>query len=462
MFKRISLLLSLTICISIKAISAPNDSLAIRALFNEAMEHGQGYGWLKDLCKNIGPRMAGSTEAGQAIEWGKTIMQKMGLSKVYLQEITVPHWERGAKEKGQVTSNALPIGTLDMHICALGGSIATPKDGLNAEVIEVKDFDELARLGRTKIKGKIVFFNRPMDPKQVSTFDAYGGAVNQRGSGAVMAARYGAVGVLVRSMNLSNDNYPHTGAMHYADTVTKIPAAAISTTDADLLSSLIRKDASTRFFIKMNCQSYPDEKSFNVIGEIKGTEFPNEIITVGGHLDSWDLGEGAQDDGTGCVQSMEALRIFKALDIKPKRTIRAVLFMNEEFGLRGGTKYFEEAADDKANKYIAAIETDRGGLTPRGFSIDTAGQVLQKIIGWKTLFAPYSADQFVKGGSGADIYKLKGVGAVCMELIPDSQRYFDYHHSALDVFENVNKRELEMGAGTIASLIFLLSEYGVK
>jgi len=300
------------------------------------------------------------------------------------------------------------------------------------------------QLDEEKIKGKIVFYNRPMDPTQISTFQAYSGCVNQRYSGAEAAGKYGAAGVIVRSMNLRLDDYPHTGSMSYGETpiANRIPAAAISTKGAELLSTTLKLNPDVKFYFKQNCRQYADVQSYNVIGEIRGTTYPNEIMVVGGHLDSWDLGDGSHDDGAGVVQSMDVLRLIKASGYKPKRTIRAVLFMNEENGLRGGNKYAEVAKSKKEN-HVFALESDAGGFTPRGFSFDCSNEDYEQILGWKPLFEPYLIHMFIKGGSGADIGPLKDQGLVLAGLRPDSQRYFDHHHAENDTFEHVNKRELE-------------------
>jgi len=243
--------------------------------------------------------------------------------------------------------------------------------------------------------------------------------------------------------------------------VTKIPAAAISTRDAERLSALLKTDPNLKFYMRMTPQTLPDVLSYNVIGEIKGTEKPDEIIVVGGHLDSWDVGEGAHDDGTGIVQSMEVLRLFKEMGIKPKRTIRAVLFMNEENGLRGGRKYAEEAKA-KGEVHIAAIESDAGGFTPRGFGIDGNDDQYAKVLTWKPLLVPYGLHDLSRGGGGADIGPLKGQGTVALiGFKPDSQRYFDYHHTEIDTFETVNRREMQLGAASMASLVYLISQYGL-
>jgi hypothetical protein len=256
-------------------------------------------------------------------------------------------------------------------------------------------------------------------------------------------------------MNLRLDDFPHTGGMGYGDLpeAERIPAAAISTNAADLLSTAVKLNPEILFYFKQNCKQFPDVQSFNVIGEIKGSTYPDEILVVGGHLDSWDLGDGSHDDGAGCVQSMEVLRILKKIGYRPKRTIRVVLFMNEENGLRGGKKYAEVALANKEN-HIFALESDSGGFTPRGFSFDTTDASFQQVKSWAHLFEPYLTNLFTKGGSGADIGPLKN------GLRPDSQRYFDYHHAENDTFEHVNKRELELGAAAMTSLIYLFDAYG--
>ena len=349
-----------------------------------------------------------------------------------------------------------------MNVCALGGSISTPPAGIKAKVVEVSSFDQLEALGRDKIEGKIVFYNRAMDASIIDTFKSYGGCVNQRYDGAFHAAKLGAVAIIVRSMTLAIDDLPHTGSMSYGNLSVKqrIPAAAISTKDADLLSSMLKMDNSIKFFLKQNCKQLDDVLSYNVIGEIKGSEFPDEYILVGGHLDSWDLGDGSHDDGAGCVQSMEVLRLFKVLEIKPKRTLRVVLFMNEENGLRGAKKYASESRKNKEN-HIFALESDAGAFTPRGFYFEADPKNFNQILSWKDLFEPYLIHFFELGGSGADVGPLKNSVNVLAGLKPDSQRYFDHHHSSNDIFSTINKRELEIGAATMASLVYLFDKYGL-
>ena len=287
----------------------------------------------------------------------------IAIDSVWLQTVMVPKWVRGTFEYANIESS--PDNTINVNICALGGSIATPSVGIRANVVEVKQIEDLAKLGKDKIKNKIVF-NRPMEADLINTFEAYGGAVDQRYNGAAEAAKYGALAVIVRSLNLRLDDYPHTGLMSYGNLPInkRIPAAAISTNDAELLSSMIALNPKLRFFIKQNCKNYPEVKSHNVIAQIKGEVSIEKIILVGAHLDSWDLGDGAHDDGAGVVQSMEVLRLMSSKDFRPKNTIRLVLFANEENGLKGATAYSQKVKKDK-EEHLLALESDTGGFSPR-------------------------------------------------------------------------------------------------
>ena len=439
------------------------DSTVIKQIFDTSLTDGASYEWLDYMSNNIGSRLSGSLGAELAVSYTKEQMEKLGIDKVWLQPVMVPKWTRGVQEYSYIETS--PGVTSLVDICALGGSVPTPYGGLKTEVVEVKNFEELELLGREKIEGKIVFYNRPMQNDLIQTMNAYGGAVDQRYSGATEAAKYGAAGVIVRSMNFRQDDFPHTGAMSYGDTPEhlRIPACAISTNGANYLSITLKLQPDLLFYFNQNCKTYPDVQSYNVIGEITGSENSNKFIVVGGHLDSWDLGDGSHDDGAGCVQSMEVLRILKKINYKPKHTIRAVMFMNEENGLRGGTKYAAEAKR-KNEHHVFALESDSGGFTPRGFSFDASDTNFAQIKSWDVLFEPYLIDRFVKGGSGADIGPLKNEGMVTVlaGLNPDSQRYFDYHHAANDTFDKVNKRELELGAAAMTSIIYLIDKYALK
>lgn len=442
-----------------QGFSQTNDEEQIRLIYDAALKDGEAYNWLNYLSNQIGGRLSGSVQAQQAVDYTKDQMDALGLDRVWLQPVMVPKWVRGTPEFAYIETD--PGVTTNVPICALGGSIATAGRGVKANVIEVQSIAELESLGKEKISGKIVFFNRPMDPTLINTFGAYSGAVDQRGGGAAAAGKYEALGVIVRSMNLRLDDYPHAGGMSYGDLPEseRIPAAAISTNGADLLSATLKLNPDIQFFFKLNCKQLEDVESYNVIGEIKGTTHPDEIMVVGGHLDSWDLGDGSHDDGAGCVQSMEVLRIMKEIGYKPKRTIRAVLYMNEENGLRGGLKYAEIAKSKKEN-HVFALESDAGGFTPRGFSFDASDEQISQVKNWANLFNPYNVHSFVKGYAGADINPLKHEGMVLAGLRPDSQRYFDHHHAESDTFEHVNRRELELGAAAMTSLVYLFDQYG--
>ncbi len=432
------------------------DSAKIKSLFNAALTDGKSYEWLRDLTQNIGPRLSGSPEAQKAVEWGEKVMQEVGLDSVWLQPVMVPHWVRGEKEVANYTVNGIKK---EVAVCALGFSIATPKKGITAEVIEVKSLEEAKALG-DKMKGKIVFFNRPFDNTLIHTFQAYGGCVDQRVAGAAVCGEFGAKAVIVRSMSNAIDDYPHTGTMSYQDLPEEkyIPAAAISTLAAENLSKDLKENPNLKFYLKQNCKTLPDAPSFNVVGEIKGYENPENIFVVGGHLDSWDLGEGAHDDGTGIVQSLEVAYLFKKNNIKPKNTIRVVFFMNEENVTRGAKKYAELAKLNGEN-HIGGLESDAGGHTPRGFSIDANTANTKLLQSWKKLLSPYGLHDLDKGGSGADISPLKGENVTLVGYRPDSQRYFDYHHTSRDTFDKVNKRELELGSASMASMIYLMDQY---
>ena len=414
------------------------------------------YSLLSELSGKIGNRLSGSPNAARAVQWGNKAMRNLGFEKVHLEPVMVPHWVRGSVERAAVIDGKkiTPIA-----ICALGGSIATPKKGITAEVVEVHSLAETKSLGEGA-RGKIVFYNRPMDPTKVNTFEAYGGAVDQRSEGAVEAAKVGAVAVLVRSMTLVIDNVPHTGAMHYVDGVREIPAAAVSTVAAEKINSLLMKGKKVRVKLVLSCKTLPDVESDNVVGEIRGTEKPDEVVVIGGHLDSWDKGKGAHDDGAGVSQSLEALRLISSLGLKPKRTIRCVLFMNEENGLRGGIAYAAQKRSP-AEHHIAAIESDAGGFAPVGFGVNADSVTFEKIRRCSEALAEVGADRIQRGGGGGDISPLANSGVPLIGLIPENQRYFDYHHSDKDTIDKVNPRELELGAVAMAIFAYELAQEGL-
>jgi carboxypeptidase Q len=436
-------------------VKAQNDEALIKSMFDEALTDQTAYENLRYLCKNCKGRVTGSPEAAAAVEYTYQLMKNMDLDTVFKQAVRVPHWVRGEAETASIQS--AKYGFKEVPVTALGMSVGTGVDGLSAPVIEVHDFDELTKLGKENIEGKIVFFNRPMDPTLINTFSAYGGAGDQRTQGAAKAAEYGATGVVVRSLTTSQDDFPHTGVMRYNASVPKIPAVAISTNGANLLSRWLKNDSNLKFYFRTTCETLAEVTSYNVIGEIRGSEFPNEIITVGGHLDAWESGEGAHDDGAGCMQSLEVLRLYKKLGIHPKRTIRAVMFMDEEIAQRGGKEYAKQAKLQNEKHYFA-LEADRGALIPKGFGVSASNDRTEKIMALKKYFEPYGIEYFVKGGGGVDIGPLREFGVPLASYIPDMQRYFDFHHSGNDTFEQVNFREFQLGSAAIATFIYLIDK----
>lgn len=433
----------------------------IKGIFDTELTDGSCYQWLDYLSNNIGGRLSGSPQAAAAVEYTFQILDSLGLDSVWLQPVMVPHWVRGDKEIVKII-NSPSVGDIELHAIALGNTIGTGTNGLSAPVIEVQSLDEVDRLGKEKIAGKIVFYNRPMDPTLIRTFGAYGGAVDQRVRGAARAAKYGALATLVRSVTLKDDDIPHTGTQIYEAGTPEIPATAISVHDANLLSDLLEREE-VFVYIRSTCQMLEPVLSYNVIGTIYGSEYPDEIIAVGGHLDAWDNGDGAHDDGAGCVQSMEVLRVLKKMNYQPKRTLRCVLFMNEENGLKGAKKYWKQS--NLNNEFhLAAIESDAGGFSPRGFSFDLLPDKIEnkmtQLRYWEPLLEPYGL-KIYKGGSGADISGLKSQGGILLGLRPDSQRYFDHHHASTDVFAAINKRELEMGAASMIAMVYLIDKNGI-
>jgi hypothetical protein len=429
----------------------------IKTLYDTELSSGHTYDNLRYLCKEIGNRLSGSPGAAASVEWTKQLMESYGFDTVYLQPVMVPHWERGGADVVRVV-NSKKYGTVELVALALGNTTGTGPKGLLGNVVEVKSIAELKKLG-AQVKGKIVFFNGPMDPTKIDAFDAYSGAVSQRSSGAGEASQLGAIGTIVRSMNNRVDGYAHTGNQRYAPNAPAIPALAISTQDAERLSGMLADQSDLQLYLESHGEMKTEKLSYNVIGELRGTEKPEEIIAVGGHLDSWDVGEGAHDDGAGCMQGIEVLRLYKQLGWKPKRTLRAVMWMNEENGLRGGQEY-ARVAKERGEKHIAAIESDSGGFLPIGFSSTGTAEQRAKITSWAELLRPYQLWNLQKAGGGADIGPLRDQGTLLIGLLPDSQKYFIYHHTEADVFEAVDRRELELGAAAMAALVYLLDQEG--
>jgi carboxypeptidase Q len=451
--------LALFILLPFNTSAQQDDSLTISRIYSYALNHFDGYENLRYLCKITPGRLAGSQAAEAAVSYTFALMKNMGLDSVYLQSVTVPHWDPGDIALAKISSSIM--GTSNLSICALGPSVATPAGGLTAPIIEVQSFDDLQALGEEKIAGKIVFFNRPMAATQFNPMKAYIDAVEQRIHGAKEAAKYDAVAVLVRSLTNCIDDFPHTGVMRYQEGIEQIPAAAVSTKDAERLNDWLKQDAALTCSLKMNCIDMGETESYNVIGEIRGSKYPDTIILTGAHLDAWFNSEGAHDNGAGCIHTLDVLRIFNALEIKPNYTIRTVLFMDEEMS-QTGAKSYAEAVRHHNEKHLAAVESDRGGMLPLGFTIDADDHTIKECITFKKYFVPYGALRFEKGYGGVDIDPLKAFDVPLIGFLPATQRYFDYHHSANDTFEQVHLRELQLGSASIASLIYLIDTYGLE
>lgn len=428
--------------------------VTIDPIFKEALSSDVAYENLRVLTQTTQGRIAGTPAAAAAVELTRQIMEQMDLDSVYLQPVMVPHWIRGEPEEARIISRI--GGQEELTVSALGLSVGTGPDGVAARVVEVHQLEELEALGSQQVRGKIVFFNRPFDQTHYNTFAGYGGATDQRFAGPALAARLGAVAVVVRSVTSANHDFAHTGVTRFVEDGPNVPALAVSPVGADLLSQRLKQDPELNLFVRNTSYRLPDVLSYNVIGEIRGSQQPGTIITVGGHLDAWDNSPGAHDDGAGCMQSIEVLRLFRELNIQPKRTIRAVMFMDEEIAQRGGKEYARQA-DLKGEQHYFAIESDRGAFTPRGFSIDAPQEKLEAIQSLGSLFEPYGIHEIFSGGSGVDIGPLKNYYQMTLAgLVTDSQRYFDLHHAPTDTFDQINRREMQLGSASMAALIYLL------
>jgi hypothetical protein len=450
-------ILPLFLLLPLLSMAQEDDSAFIRKLSDEILTNGKAYEQLRYLTKKIGARLAGSPQMVQAEQWGYKTFKDLGADNVWMQQCMVPHWVRGKDDRVTITEVSKKPFAKNLDIAALGNSLGSNKPVL-ADVLAVQSFEELEKR-KNEVKGKIVYYNAGFNPTNIHTFNSYGQSFVYRRNGASEAAKYGAVGVMIRSLTEAPDNIPHTGAMAYDTAYPKIPAVALGSQDADYVWDLSKKSP-FKVSLTTHGKFLPDTIGHNVIAEIKGREFPDQYITIGGHLDSWDLGEGAHDDGAGIVQTIEVFRAFTALGYKPRYTIRFVLFANEENGLRGGEKY---AAEAKAKKetHIFALESDAGGFTPRSFGFSMEDEKLDRIARFQKLLQPYGTESFSPRGGGSDVGPLHTLlNTPVAGLQPDSQRYFDVHHARSDVFENVNKRELLLGAVNMAGLIYLVDKYG--
>lgn len=432
------------------------DSVTMRSISDEIMLHGKCYDDLRVLCKSIGHRLSGSPQAEKAVLWGQKALEKAGADKVWLQPVDVPYWVRGKESLNFKFDNNDYV---EVPVLSLGNSIGTDGKTLEASIIMANSFEEFEKIPASEVKGKIVFFNYRFRQDFLHPFEGYGDAGPYRWQGPSVASKKGAVGLIIRSISTGLDDFPHTGAMGYRD-AKPIPAMAIGNTSADRLEKECMK-GNVKAQMMSNCKMIGTAKSYNVIGEIRGSKYPDKIVVVSGHLDSWDVGDGAHDDGAGCVQSIEVIRTFKTLGIQPIYTVRAVLFMNEENGLKGGAAYNDSSLANNET-HILAIESDAGGFSPRGFGLAMNDKKRKQIQAYRGLFTPYGIHDFEHNEGGADISYLQKRGIPCAGLIPDPQRYFDLHHTSNDVFEQVNHRELKMGAAALTNLVYLVSHYGLR
>tara|TARA_Y100000768_G_scaffold377810_1_gene351483 strand:+ start:1320 stop:2702 length:1383 start_codon:yes stop_codon:yes gene_type:complete len=430
----------------------------INTFYGDALGDRESYELLRSLSKDVGQRLSGSEGAKKAVLWSKEVMENYGFDSVFLQEVMVPHWERGDYEECYYYENGEKI---NLSILGAGGTVSTPVEGVTAEVVEVKSLDEVDMLGRDGVEGKIVFYNKAFNQRYINIGASYGETGFQRRLGAIKASEYGAVASVFRSLSSGNDDFPHTGGMSYKEGVDSIAHGGLGVVSSIKLSEKIKTDPNTKLTVRLSGKWFPDALSHNVIGEIKGSENPEKIILVGGHLDSWDVSEGAHDDGAGCVHSIGALRLFQKQGIKPKHTLRAVMFMNEENGLRGGTQYAENAIKYNEN-HIVAIESDASAYVPRGFGFSGSDAQLEKIQDWLKYFDQKVISYFSKGGGGADIGPLhRSTGTPMFGLSIDGQKYFEIHHTEKDVFEAIHPREMELGTASMASLVYLIDKYGL-
>jgi len=412
------------------------------------------YTKLAHLTDRIGNRLAGSASLDHAIAWAAQTLKDDGLV-VRTEKVMVPHWVRGAEE----VSITAPI-TRHLRALSLGGSIATPKAGITAPVVVVHDWKEL-ETKQEQVKGAIVVYNVAMPAWTAEHGSGYGKTVEYRSNGASRAAKHGAVAALVRSVTAHSLGTPHTGAMRYDNDASKIPTAAITVEDAELIDRLSQKGAVT-MHLRLEPQTLPDVESANVIGELRGREKPDEVVVIGGHIDSWDVGQGAHDDGAGCVTMMQALRVLRQLGLTPRRTIRVVLFTNEENGVRGGKTYAEQHAAE-LGKTVLALESDSGGYPPRGFTVthkdEAAGKRTRaRIADIATMLAPIGAQRVTAGHAGTDVEPMEPSGVPTVGLEVENRTYFDYHHTEADTLDKVDPANLADMVAAVAVLAYVVAD----
>ncbi|WP_079241397.1 M28 family peptidase [Chryseobacterium indologenes] len=429
-----------------------DDSIQFKRISTEILNNGKGYNELRELTKTIGNRLSGSEAYEKSVQWAAQKLRDAGADKVWLQEVMIPVWVRGKESLHIKISNG---NWKSMKMLSLGNSEGTGGKDVSGDIIMVKSLEEYDKLPAEKVKDKIVFFNYPFNQENVQTFISYRDAGAYRRTAASLTAKKGGKFAIIRSLSSAFDDVPHTGNMRYDENISKIPAITIGNTSADELEALLKNQKVTAK-LNSNCGMKGEKLSHSVIGEITGKK-DQSVIVVGGHLDSWDVGEGAHDDGAGIVQSIEVLRTFKKLGIQNNHTIRAVCFANEENGTKGGKQYGKITKENN-EKHLFAIESDAGGFSPRGISLEMNEYQRNQIKGWGNLFLPYGVYNFEGKYSGSDIAPLHEMGVPTAELVPDPQRYFDIHHTEEDTFEKVNRRELLLGSAVMTQLIYMIDK----
>ncbi len=445
------LILYFSCLISFQVFSQDSISIQIKNIYSNALTVDVAYKQLEKLCKEAPGRLIGTPNSFKAVELMQKYLNEFGYDTVFLQKFTSPAWICHSAS-ASIFYNGEQI---ELTIDALGPSASTPKEGVTAEIVEVFSLEEVMELGKEKIEGKIVFYNRPFDNTLFNTFRGYSGAVDQRYQGPSVARDYGAIASITRSATGRMDDNPHTGSCGMREN--KIPAVAISTMDAEFLHNALAKEPNLQITLKVDAEDIVTN-TYNLIADIKGSEKPDEYIVVGGHIDAWHNTEGAHDNGVGCLQATEVLRLFKESGIRPKRSIRAIMYMDEELYQSGGKAYKKYSEENNIKNYFA-MESDAGGFTPRFFTINASDEIIKKIQAYTPYLNAYGVEKIIKGGSGVDIGPLKELGVPLSGYRPDWQRYFDMHHCAYDTFDKINFREMQLGSGAMTVLIYLIDKY---
>lgn len=451
--KLISIKILLIVFVTLNLYAQKNDSIVVSSIYKNALNDYTAYDNLKLLCDSASPRPFGSDESIKAVYLFAEMLENAGVEQVELQAYQKDIWKNISSSATLILPNS---NIIDLNVVAIGPSVATSENGITADIIQVDDLEALEKLPNEDVEGKIVFFNSPMKNSFINPINAYVDAVGPRFFGAVKAAEKGAVAIIVRSVTMEMDSIPRSGCLRYANEIAKIPAVIVSPEDAIVISKQIEKENNLQANVNVNSVILENETTYNVVAEIKGKTKPDEVILVGAHIDTWFNTPGAHDDGAGCVQMIDVLRIFKTLSLNNNRTIRCVLFMDEEM-YQSGAQAYTDSFDDKKETIVAAIESDLGAYQPDGFFIDAVGEDLAFIQGFKTQLEPYGLDKFEKGFGGGDMSVIKRkYDFISMALRVENQRYWNIMHTENDTFDKINRRELQFGTAAITGLVYLI------